>query len=72
MDDLVKKARQFATEQHQRIDQRRKYSNHPYDVHLKAVADIVMCNQGRTNPTARNSLISIPKAIFFFGLESPF
>jgi hypothetical protein len=41
MDDLVKKARQFATEQHQRIDQRRKYSNQPYDVHLKAVADIV-------------------------------
>jgi hypothetical protein len=41
MDDLVKKARLFATEQHQRIDQRRKYSNQPYDVHLKAVADIV-------------------------------
>jgi hypothetical protein len=41
MDDLVQKARLFATEQHQRIDQRRKYSNQPYDVHLKAVADIV-------------------------------
>ncbi len=41
MDDLVRNARLFATEQHQRIDQRRKYSNKPYDVHLKAVADIV-------------------------------
>ncbi len=42
MDDLVKKARLFATELHQRIDQRRKYSNQPYDVHLKAVADIMI------------------------------
>ena len=41
MDDLVKKARLFAIELHQRIDQRRKYSNQPYEVHLKAVADIV-------------------------------
>jgi len=41
MDDLVKQARLFAIELHQRIDQRRKYSNQPYDVHLKAVADIV-------------------------------
>jgi len=41
MDDLVKKARLFAIELHQRIDQRRKYSKQPYDVHLKAVADIV-------------------------------
>jgi hypothetical protein len=41
MDDLVHKARLFATELHQRIDQRRKYSNQPYDVHLKAVADMV-------------------------------
>ncbi len=41
MDDLVNNARLFATELHQRIDQRRKYSNQPYDVHLKAVADMV-------------------------------
>lgn len=41
LDELVTKARLFATEQHRRIDQRRKYSNQPYDVHLKAVANIV-------------------------------
>ena len=41
MNDLVRKARTFATEQHKRIDQRRKYSNQPYNVHLKAVAKIV-------------------------------
>ena len=41
MEDLVARARQFATEAHSRIDQRRKYSNQPYDVHLKAVASIV-------------------------------
>ena len=40
-DELVKKARAYATEQHKRIDQRRKYSNQPYHEHLKAVADIV-------------------------------
>ena len=41
VEDLVKKARAYATEQHKRIDQRRKYSNKPYNVHLKAVTDIV-------------------------------
>ena len=41
MQDLVKRARQFATQAHRRIDQRRKYTNQPYDAHLKAVADIV-------------------------------
>ena len=37
----VEQARIFATQAHKRIDHRRKYSNQPYDVHLKAVADIV-------------------------------
>jgi hypothetical protein len=41
MNDLVGKARQFATELHQRIDQRRKYSNQPYHEHLKSVAELV-------------------------------
>jgi hypothetical protein len=41
MQDLVKRARKFATQAHRRIDQRRKYTNQPYDAHLKAVADIV-------------------------------
>lgn len=39
--DLIDRARIFANEAHQRIDQRRKYSGQPYAAHLKAVADIV-------------------------------
>jgi (p)ppGpp synthase/HD superfamily hydrolase len=31
----------FATQAHQRIDHRRKYSQQPYDVHLGAVAELV-------------------------------
>jgi hypothetical protein len=41
MDELVKRARHFATQAHQRLDQRRKYTDQPYEVHLKAVAGIV-------------------------------
>jgi hypothetical protein len=41
MDTLVKKAKLFATQAHRRIDQRRKYTKQPYDVHLKAVAEAV-------------------------------
>ena len=41
MANLVENARLFATLAHQRIDHRRKYSRQPYDVHLKAVAEIV-------------------------------
>ena len=41
MNDLVAAARRFATEAHERIDQRRKYSNQPYQEHLKAVAEHV-------------------------------
>lgn len=41
MDDLVSKARCYATEAHLRIHHRRKYSLEPYDVHLKNVAGIV-------------------------------
>jgi len=41
MNDLIARARQFATEAHQRIDQRRKYTNQPYQEHLKAVAELV-------------------------------
>lgn len=39
--DLIARARAFASEAHQRIDQRRKYSGQPYATHLKAVADVV-------------------------------
>ena len=35
------RAREFATQAHRRIDQRRKYSKQAYEVHLKAVADLV-------------------------------
>jgi len=41
MSDLVDRARRYATEAHQRINQRRKYNNEPYDVHLHAVAKLV-------------------------------
>ncbi len=39
--NLVAKARTFATQAHQRIDHRRKYSKQPYDVHLRSVAELV-------------------------------
>ena len=41
MADLIKRAKTYAQEAHQRIDQRRKYSNLPYHVHLDAVAKLV-------------------------------
>ena len=41
MTDLIARAREFAIREHRRIDHRRKYSKQPYDVHLKAVADLV-------------------------------
>ena len=40
-DDLVGHAREFAIRAHKRIDHRRKYNKQSYDVHLKAVADLV-------------------------------
>jgi hypothetical protein len=40
-DSLISRAVHFATQAHRRIDQRRKYSQQSYEVHLKAVADIV-------------------------------
>ncbi|NTU60096.1 MAG: HD domain-containing protein [Deltaproteobacteria bacterium] len=39
--DLVARARQYAVHAHARIEQRRKYTLQPYDVHLKGVADIL-------------------------------
>jgi hypothetical protein len=42
MSELVERALRFATGAHRRIDQRRKYSWKPYEVHLKAVAEIVV------------------------------
>jgi len=41
MNDLVTQAKNYATGAHQRISHKRKYSNEPYQVHLKAVAEIV-------------------------------
>lgn len=41
MTDLLQGAKRFATEAHRRIDQRRKYTDRPYETHLKAVAEIV-------------------------------
>ena len=36
--DLVERAREYAINAHKRIDHRRKYTQHPYSVHLAAVA----------------------------------
>ncbi len=41
MTDLIERAREFATNAHQRIGQRRKYTNQPYHLHLAAVAKLV-------------------------------
>lgn len=41
MSELVHNAIAFATQAHRRINQMRKYSGQPYEVHLKAVATIV-------------------------------
>ncbi len=41
MDDLITRARRFATQAHRRIDHRRKYDSRPYEVHLKSVAQLV-------------------------------
>lgn len=36
--DLVERAREYAINAHKRIDHRRKYTKHPYSVHLASVA----------------------------------
>ena len=41
MSDLVRRASEYATRAHQRIDHRRKYNKQPYHVHLEAVARMV-------------------------------
>jgi len=41
MSDVVRKAADFAKTAHESIDQRRKYTNEPYIVHPRAVAEIV-------------------------------
>jgi hypothetical protein len=39
--ELVERARRYAIAMHRRIDHRRRYTNQPYEVHLKAVAQLV-------------------------------
>jgi len=41
MNDLIEKAKDFATTEHQRINHVRKYTNKPYQTHLQAVAKLV-------------------------------
>jgi (p)ppGpp synthase/HD superfamily hydrolase len=41
MNELVEKAKVYATQIHARINHQCKYSNKPYDVHLKQVAELV-------------------------------
>ena len=40
-EDLIRRAEVYATQAHQRIGHRRKYSDQPYQAHLKSVADLV-------------------------------
>ena len=39
--DLIQRASEYATNAHKRIDHRRKYTKHPYSVHLASVAKMV-------------------------------
>ena len=39
--ELVERAREYAINAHKRIDHRRKYTQHPYSVHLGTVAKLV-------------------------------
>ena len=55
-DDVIKRARRYATEAHSRINHRRKYSLEPYDVHLKDVAEIVASAGGDPAPAAASSV----------------
>jgi len=41
MSDLIERAKEFAIHAHKRIFHARKYSLQPYDVHLRAVAELV-------------------------------
>ena len=41
MDNLIESARNYAIAAHRRIGHLRKYNQQPYEVHLKAVADLV-------------------------------
>lgn len=41
MNEIVERARIYATQAHARIDQRRKYSNQPYEEHLRKVVELV-------------------------------
>jgi len=41
MSEIIKKAQDFATTEHQRIHHVRKYTNQPYQTHLQAVAKLV-------------------------------
>ncbi|MFV2059962.1 MAG: HD domain-containing protein [Gammaproteobacteria bacterium] len=41
MSELIEKAKNFATKEHQRINHVRKYSKQPYQTHLDAVAKLV-------------------------------
>jgi len=41
MSNLIEKAKDFATTEHQRINHVRKYTNKPYQTHLQAVAKLV-------------------------------
>ena len=50
--DIEEKAKQFATEAHSSIDQRRKYTNEPYINHPASVVEIV-----RTIPTHQRCLL---------------
>lgn len=52
MKNIVELARDYATSAHARINQLRKYSLQPYDVHLRAVAELVSSRNADQNMIA--------------------
>lgn len=50
--DLIQRAREFASEAHASIDQRRKYTGDPYIVHPEAVAELVAATGAGTEVIA--------------------
>ena len=61
--DLVDRARVYATEAHQRINHRRKYNNEPYDVHLSAVAKTVASVSTDPEAIAAGTIRVLPRFI---------
>jgi len=77
MNDLIERARLFATSAHQRIGHQRKYSNQPYQVHLQAVAKLVasvsddpeMIAAAWLHDTVEDTPVTLDEIVEKFGAE---